>query len=233
MTSDEARLALLQAKIKENVPGFKIIYKDQSVLHRFIGKVSFFNPRYMSDFVTVLGTEVAFPSARNFLRDRISTFKILAHEYVHLMDKKDEGTMAFSLSYIMPVPLAALALGAFAAFYSLWFLFFLTALLFLAPLPSYGRKKWEMRGYAMSMACNLWKHGSLKSEAVDWIQRCFTGSSYYFMWPFPKAVRKELNVWIRRIENGDILAIEPFQDVKTIMDMSDAEAINKARELAG
>lgn len=231
MTADEARLALLQAKIKENDPKFKIIYKDESTLHRFIGKVAFFNPDYMTNYITVLGSDVAWPSRKSFSEDPSSTFKVLAHEYVHLMDKKAVGAFTFSFGYIFPVPLAALALGAFAAFYSLWFLFFLMALIFLAPLPAYGRKGWEMRGYTMSMACNLWKHGSLKAETVDWIQKCFTRASYYFMWPFRKAVRKELNIWIRRIENGDILAIQPFNDVKTIMDLSDAEAINEAKEL--
>lgn len=54
-------------------------------------------------------------------------------------------------------------------------------LLPLAPWPSPGRVRWELRGYTMSLAAILWTTGSIPDETVAWAAAHFTDFSYYRM----------------------------------------------------
>jgi len=177
---DKAILDDLVAKIKIRLPDFEIRYKDEDTLQKLIGKALFFNSAYMTRYTTTMFGKVYFTSRKWVEDNPRSAWKVLAHEYVHLLDDKDEG-LKFSLSYLAPQIYAAGALLAFGAFWSLWFLLALGFLGFLAPWGSKGRTKWEMRGYTMSMAVNYWRYGSV----ADWqklnIVENFTGPNYYYM----------------------------------------------------
>lgn len=109
----KADFMILQSIIKGNIPSFEVAYKDRSDLMFVLGfLVTPFNPDFMTGYTTTWGTKVYFPS-ENFLFDNPARgFRILAHEYVHLLDAKNHKT--FKLSYLFPQILMILPLIAYA-----------------------------------------------------------------------------------------------------------------------
>jgi hypothetical protein len=191
----------LCAVIRGKVPGFKIRFKNESRWQKFLGKLLFFDPGYMIDTVTTLGTTVWFPSREFLEKDRWVSFKILAHEYVHLLDRKERPVL-FELFYAFPHFLALFSLAAIAAnFYSNLWLYALCTLVFLLPLPSFGRAQLEVRAYAMNLAINMWRHGYPKTESIEQKVGYFSSWQYYKMWPFKGMVRSWFEDYIVRIQN--------------------------------
>ena len=210
----------LVSAIRRRIPGFKIRYKNKSIWQKIIGKLCFFNRGYMTDYTSTYGDTVWYPS-RKFLEESYKrAFKILAHEYVHLLDRK-KYPIIFELFYVMPQVFTLLSLfSILALFFSDLFLLFSAALLFALPAPSLGRAVIEMRGYAMNIAINMWRHGSVTSETMTAILKEFTGLSYYRMWPNKKDVEKWMEESIARIRNIDSIK----RDDETILGDSDAYA---------
>jgi hypothetical protein len=65
--------------------------------------------------------------------------------------------------------------------FSFFWLFALSFLIFLAPLPAVFRVWFEKRGYAMGIAISMWKYGDISYNMVLFLKKVFTGSHYYFM----------------------------------------------------
>ena len=235
MKADDARLVLLEHQIKQAIPGFEVRWKNKgkgSGWQKFIGILMFFNRGYMKDFISTFFPYVYWPTEEGYRKDARRSFKTLAHEYVHLWDDKEHRGW-FAFSYILPHWVALLSLFALLAiWFSNWWLMSLVALVCALPLPAYWRRKWELRGYAMSMACNAWKHGDVSDGTLNWVQAQFTGGAYYFMWPFKKAMRRRLEGVVQKIHSGDVMTWgKPFQHVKVINDLSDADAIAGAQRI--
>jgi len=187
---NDQRLDVLQTKIKERVPSFDIKFKDKSLFMKCLGKLLFFNKGFMNDYITTIGTKVYWPSKEKFDQYPLGSFLTLAHEYVHIMDYK-ENPSKFILGYLFPQVLAIFSLFSVLAFISPWFLLFLLFLLTLSPLPAPFRKKAELRGYGMSLKVRNWLGWNINEDLyVD----KFTSSAYYYMWPF-KSIKKELKEW--------------------------------------
>jgi hypothetical protein len=219
MTIEEKRLKVLERRIAAHIPGFRVGFKDQSTGQKVIKALMFWAD--YNQFISTFYPVVYWPTEESYRKNSWASFKVLAHEYVHLVDGR-EAKGWFGFSYILPQILGLLALGAFAAFASLWFLFFLAAFLFVLPWPALWRMKWELRGYSMTMAVNIWKHGSLQERAFDDILETFTGWSYYKMWWSKKGMTRRLRVTETVIHNGDILRWSfAFLHVKQIMDMDE------------
>lgn len=70
---------------------------------------------------------------------------------------------------------------------------FVAGLLCLAPWPSPGRTKWELRGYTMSVAVGLWLYGAFPPDTREAIVRNFIGPNYYFMWWFRSRIDTALD----------------------------------------
>jgi hypothetical protein len=118
-----------------------------------------------------------------------------------------------------------LSVGTFAAhFAGVLALSSLLALLFLgcaAPWPSRGRTAIELRGYAMTIAVEMWATGGIRQERLAEIERQFTGWAYYRMWPETGDVRERLLAIARQVDTGEILkgpGSEPYQDVHRVLD---------------
>lgn len=214
---DDQLFEALQAKIRGKCPGFVIKYKDENRVQKFIGKLAFFNPRYMTHFTTVSGVKVFFPSRKFVTENLVRAFKILAHEYVHILDNKKR-PLIFQLMYAAPQWLMVFVLLAFMSlWFSNWWLMALTSLVALAPWPAFGRANLEMRGYGMSIAINIWRHGSIQDTTREWIAGCFTGWTYYKMWPFKKSVDKWIVDYEQLVYNVDTIKKE-----ESILDQSEA-----------
>jgi hypothetical protein len=175
--------------------GVTVRYKNESWLMKLIGALMFFNRDFMRGFVTTIGETVYFPTREGVANNYHHSWSVLAHECVHANDYRENKAL-FMLGYVMPQGLALLALLAPV----LWSWWPLLALVCLLPLPAPWRKESEMRGYAMSMAVIFWygRSGIPQAEKAR-IAESFTGSEYYFSWPFKGAVDREIGRWSKRI----------------------------------
>ena len=142
----------LTSFIKTDIEGCEIKSKKESKIMKFVGKIMFFNKRFMTGFITTWYPNIYVPELPWKEQDHAPAISILAHEWVHLNDRKRMGWL-FDLLYISPQCLTAFSVFAF---WNLWFLLFL---LFLLPIPSPGRAWAEFRGYRMTIAINYWLSG--------------------------------------------------------------------------
>lgn len=192
----------IELAIQTRLPNFAIKYKNKVWHQKLIGfLVKPFNKGYMSHYTTTMFGKVYFPS-EEFVKARSGRlWKTLAHEYVHLLDARDQG-LKFSLRYLMPQLLAVLSLLAIFAFWNLWFLLALGFLGFAGPWRAKHRAKSEYRGYAISMAVNYWRHGSIDQSQKDWIAHTFYGPDYYYMDGPKQVVETKLIAIESAIRNG-------------------------------
>lgn len=183
--TDEQVFETLCQRIREDIPGFSVAYKNESWVSKLLGVLVYvFNPKYMTSITTTRYPKVYFPSRKYVEENYRKAWKILAHEYVHLFDRKRWG-MKFNVRYFSPQIFSLLSLSAIATVWvGKWGLLGLIPLLCLAPWPSHGRMRIEMRGYAMSMALNQWRYGGVQADMITWVVGHFTGWAYYRMWPF-------------------------------------------------
>jgi len=206
--------------------GFRVKFKDESALMKFIGKLMFFNKAFMTRFVTTIGYIVYFPSRVNLETRGEGSTRTLAHEYRHAKDAKKFTRVLFSLLYLFPQILAVP--GAIAAITSIvwiplmifgvlswswWLLPILLTLLFAAPIPAPPRAYFEFKGYSMSLFAEneLMKERGIEPEErilalyilAEHYNKQFTGSNYYFMWPF--GVEKKLKEIADKVVSEEIL----------------------------
>ena len=95
-----------------------------------------------------------------------------------------------ALSIVLSGWWAVLAIGAFVP---------------LAPWPSPWRSNWEYRGYGMSIAWQVWRHGSISDRRMTGIGTRFTGMDYFRMDPNKGRVAKVLNRYLSETNNGEVL----------------------------
>jgi hypothetical protein len=152
----------LEAQLRAELPGFRIAYKDDSRLQRFIaGLVRPFNARYLSDYTTVLGRTVWMPNRH--WRARQSPYALVAllrHEAVHLRDMR-RFPLIFPFTYAL-----------------------------LLPAVFTMRAYWEARAYRESMKVEAEATGGIAAATIDALVRRFAGPEYLFMWAAPRAVRR-------------------------------------------
>lgn len=191
----------IEQHIKSKIPKFQIKSKQESKFMRFLAKLLFFVKGFLTGYVTTIYPVVYFPKlpyARTLDRsfNDILYITVLAHEYVHLYDRKRLWQL-FNLLYISPQILALLSLLAIVS--SLWWL---VALVALAPIPSIGRAWLEFRGYRMTMAVYWWLSGRRRSS--EDLAYYFTSSSYYWMMPFRKLMVRFFDKSFEKIEQNKL-----------------------------
>ena len=188
--------AALGALIEIKIPGFRVVKKDKSFFMKLLSFFLFFNRGFMTQYVTTIYPKVYVPSWwGKETKNKSLEIEILAHEYIHLHDRQRLGVI-FNIIYLSPQIFSLLAIG------TIWNSWFLLALLFLLPWPSPGRAWLEFRGYKTSLLMKYWILSSLSpgkeriiwhyinNEALEWTLDQFTGSNYYFMFPFRSFLRK-------------------------------------------
>lgn len=224
MLTDPEIFEALSKCIETDIPKFSTRWKLAAWWNLLVAVVIWpFNPTYLTGYITTNYPHVDWP--REGYAGEDGNWKVLAHEYVHLFDRKRLGRF-FSVAYMFPQALAPLALLSFLGFVSPWFLLNLLWLAALAPWPAPGREWAELRGYTMSMAVNYWRYGSVADGTVEWIEPQFTGWPYYKMsWRSAEKMRARLRVQVELITSGKILEgpeNEPFRKVKALLEQAGA-----------
>ena len=196
----------LENYVKENIPGFEVREKNKSLWMKFLASVLFFVPGFMTSFTTTLYPKVYIPSRARWESGSFSSIITLAHEYVHLSDRK-RLKLFFNFLYLVPQILTVFAL-LFP--YNAWFLLFLICLL---PIPSPGRAWAEFRGYRMTMAVYYWLTGV--EYDYDHMTRQFISSNYYWMFPFKKFVRRWFEKEFIKIREDDLTP--ELREIKNVL----------------
>ena len=176
-----------------------------------------FNPKYMTSFTTTLYPVVWFPDKAYYEKNPEQSFRILAHERVHLVDRKERGFWQ-QLSYALPQVAAAplLLIGVVLAIFLGWWslIAFALGLACVAPWPSPWRTYWEQRGYAMSIAVVYWMTGEFPEAQRIGIKRQFLDWAYFRMSWSEKAIDQWLAETQKGIAEGTLREQEPvFEDV--------------------
>jgi len=169
------RYATLVEALRVEIPGFRIVRKDQSAFHRAIhhvlrvltfGKMT----SYLDSYQTTIGKTVYVTSDWDDW-DPDERYMTLRHEAVHLRQFRRYTLPVMALVYV------------------------------LLPLPAglaYGRAKLEMEAYEETIraAAEVRGLGYVRgAEHRAYVLEQFTGSSYVWMWPF----RGYLNRWYDRV----------------------------------
>lgn len=172
--------------------GVTVSFKNESRLMRAIGFVMFFNPGFMTHYITTIGTTVYFPKRADVDR-AVPPWQTLAHEGIHAGDYK-HGRTRFVARYLFPQIMFPLALTAVAAIWlGPWALLSLVMLAAAAPWPSPGRTALERRGYMMTAMCDAIARGEAyvrTAEYQAYLQRHYTGPDYYYMCRDSEAVAR-------------------------------------------
>jgi len=204
------RLDKFHSSLQEHLPNLEIKYKDESTLMKVLGYILFFNKDFMTSFTTTIGQTVYFPNREKVEGSEVHYMATLAHEYVHASDAHDITNVLFGFLYLLPLTLAPFM---WLFLFIHWGLALALFLLCLAPVPAYFRKRYELRGYTMSlfMRNEIMKENNVSEEArsadlkrvAEQYNEQFTGPNYYFMWPF--GVKKALAEKVDLVMSGDIL----------------------------
>ena len=214
---------MLMRLFTRDMPKIFIVDKKASWLHRFIGWVLRFpwypkswqiNPYYMTSYWTTLGFEIAYPHTDN-MAVVYDEWPILCHERVHVGQAKRITRFLFGSLYLLGTPvyfavfsLLGLLLLPLWLHIDMWWIvliFIGTGALFSIPYPfAYFRARFELEAYTVSMAIVYWKTGRIADGYIKSLTSHFTGSSYFYMWPVKKTVRKWLVRAKKDIKNGTI-----------------------------
>jgi hypothetical protein len=164
------RYAELVAALQREIPGFRIVRKDRSRLHRLIDRalriVTFGQMRdYLGSYQTTIGKTVYVTASWDSI-DPLQRYVTLRHEAVHLRQFRRWTLPVMALLYIfMPLPLGL----------------------------AYCRARFEWAAYAESIraAAEVWgKHVPRQAGYRAHIVEQFVGPAYGWMWPFRRTVER-------------------------------------------
>lgn len=174
-------MANLISKVKEYFPKFQIKFKDQSLLMKILGKLLFFNPRFMTSYTTTIGNTIYAPSEK-FITDNPENFKgIIIHECTHMYDSKRLNIL-FTLGYLFPQILSLPVL--LLLFVLSWKIVLPIFVLLLLPLPAPWRAYFERRAYFVHMYAMKKLFGTNPIILASHFSNFFKDGSYYWMWVF-------------------------------------------------
>jgi len=112
---DLRALRAFEVEVKHLCPDLQIRFKDQSFSQKVLAFLLPLNPTFSTRNSTTVYPTVYFPSKSAYEAHPWSSFLMLAHEMVHLLDAKAKPVWSW-VSYLLPQLLAVVPLAAFAYF---------------------------------------------------------------------------------------------------------------------
>lgn len=195
MSSRELANDYIESVAKKYAPKTKIVPKQSSKLMKFLNFfVRIFNKSFMTGYVTTIGSTIYVPDGF-FDRDPAWSLRTIAHEVIHVRQKKRYPFFLYELFYGFPQILFPVAFICLWLSFGFWWS--LPSLILLAPLPAYGRLKLEIQAYRTNYIFLKysfgWKDEEIFAFNSEHVGKQMTGSGYYFTWPFTKHVEKLIN----------------------------------------
>lgn len=186
---------VVQKYLDEEAPkGITIKLKSESFSMKALGLVAKrFNPRF-DEYHTTIGKTIYV--ADSFQRmSEVKMLELIIHESFHASDSERLGWfgLPFKLAYLFPqiltpVLVVALWLGV------VWWAGLL-GLLLAAPIPAWFRYKFELRAYRTSFLVAWYAQhegDEYTTQLKNWIKEQLSKRWYYWTWPFPGSIEKEL-----------------------------------------
>lgn len=204
------------------IPNYSVAYKDQSTLMKILAKLMFFNPTFMTEYVTTLGSTIYFPSQSYTRTHPISSKLVLCHELIHIKDASKLTLPLFGLLYILP---QILAIASIPLFFFHWWIGLL-CLLFLAPIPAFFRMHFELKAYTFSVYAiyrmnQMFNYKIKYDQSISFYAGQFSGPDYYYMWPFtgPEA---HMNDALAQFQQGKkpFYSTEYYDMIDTLLSMN-------------
>lgn len=186
-------------KLAEELQGvvpFRIRYKDESWEMQLLNLVAmWFCPTFLTQFTTVIGSTIYFPSRTYVEMYPDSAMRTLAHEAVHLLDSEQVSLPVFMFTYLFPqVLVSGVLLFPIIGWWALGFL------IFALPIPAPFRFYYESRAYAMDVLTSAPEHRAFTfAHALQF----FDDWNYYKMYPFRDQVKDSIRSWIKKAERGE------------------------------
>lgn len=163
------------AAVKKEFPDFDVIEKSKSPLMRALGTILFFNPTFMTKFVTTFGRWMWVPSEWSAWKDAVRE-DVLRHERIHLLQQKRLGFLLFAFLYVLfPLPLGLA-----------WY-----------------RARFEWEAYSESIRASAERYGLVHlrdPRTKAYYVSFFTTSAYGWMWPFPDQVGAWYDELLKQLE---------------------------------
>jgi hypothetical protein len=204
------QLYLKQIEEKHKIK-IQVLPKSQSKLLKTLRPIiEIFNKNYWDDYVTTLGNTIWVPE--NWLANNYSTLSMIEtimHECVHIKQANEQSVFVHDVLYLFPQILFIFSLLAFLAIpFGLNWLWALTFLLFLLPIPAPFRYQKELEAYRITILFlkHVYKTETHDSWAEQSIVEQMAGPSYYFAWPFKNLIIKDL-------ENEEALKKELYKEI--------------------
>jgi hypothetical protein len=170
--------------IRSHVPGWKVIAKTDSVLHRLIGATLGRFMDYMGSFWTTIGYTAAYPAQGQ------DDWDVKAHEGLHAFQAQKITRILFGLLYLFPQCLVPFFIPL-AVFHTPWWL--LASVLCVLPWPAPFRGMWELEAYRISiLILSLQRSSQVDRFIEEIVSQHFAGPTYYYMFPFKNYVREKL-----------------------------------------
>ena len=181
--------------------GVEVVEKTTSRFMRLLAALMFFNKKFLNGYITTIGATIYWPNIEQMYMHPDAAFRVLFHEIQHAADFRKSPAF-FVITYLSPQILFLISIFSILALFlgSYWLLWIL-AILFLAPIPSIGRAIWEMRGTSCGIAVSSWDNTEISDAYMESVIDRFMGSDYYFMMPSKRVV-----VWLFNHYKKSILA---------------------------
>lgn len=210
-------------KLKKYNSNLNIKFKDSSKLMKLLGFILFFNSKFLTTFTTTICSTIYLPNKKVFdYQNSINLLITLSHEYQHTCDYLNN-KFWYLFSYLFPLSILPIIL--LLLIFLPWYIVLILSILCFSPIPSFFRKKWEFRGYVMSMFAynEIMKqlnfgYNERKDKLVSYanfVNNNFSNSNYYFMWPF--GVKDSLLVSIKDILNEKLSDIQ-YKQISMALD---------------
>ena len=201
----------------------KIIPKETSKLLKTVGwlfRVTKINPGFMDHYITTLGDTIYIPEKLMGM-DRLQLLGIVRHECFHGRDEKNH-PYTYKLAYMLPQALSLLSVLALLTpvLHNSYLLLSLLFLVFLAPIPSFGRYIIELRAYRNQIMLGELVFGYSPAEmqqTKEFICKQLTTSLYYFAWPFPDKVMKDISEYINWETNPEYKDFYEFLKTENLL----------------
>ena len=140
----------LEASLRREIRGFRVVYKDENRIQRILGIMLLpINRVYLTHYTTVMFGRVYFPSRQAYLAlGPEGVYQTLRHEAVHLRDMQ-RYPIFFHFTYLFVLP--------------------------LGPGQTSLRAWWEWRAYLETLRVEAEIRGDISDALLNRIERHFTG----------------------------------------------------------
>jgi succinate dehydrogenase flavin-adding protein (antitoxin of CptAB toxin-antitoxin module) len=162
------------------IPQLRIKFKDEVKIWKI-------TPRINRKSHTTFRNTIYYSSRQRAIENQDLFFKVLCHEFIHLLQRKAFGGFFHFIRYTDPQVTSMIVPAIFGTAMIVGgdtvtgLLFYGLTLFLIAPWQSQSRAEMECEAYTMNLAIEQWKYGEIRQKKKDEVIKSLTSPLYYFM----------------------------------------------------